>query len=112
MIFKWQVTNLFTIDKGVDTNYVVSASYDVKGTKQSGGKEYTATLTNLVKFKVVQGNAFIPYKDLTNDLVTSWIQSTLGQDGVNNLQASVAGIINSQINPPVTPQNKELPPNF
>jgi hypothetical protein len=60
----------------------------------------------------VQGDTFIPYADLTNTIVIGWIETQLGEDGVNNYKASVDGMINSEINPPVSPQNTELPPNF
>ena len=112
MRYNWQVTNLYTLDEGTETDYVVTALYEVTGIEQSGGQEYTASLSNSAQFEVVQGSTFIPYADLTNTLVVGWIQSTLGEDGVNNLQASVAGMINSEINPPIIPQNTELPPNF
>jgi hypothetical protein len=112
MIYNWQVTNLFTLDEAVETNYVVTALYEVVGVETVSGTEYTASLTNSAQFEVVQGATFIPYADLTNTLVVGWIQSQLGEDGVNNLQASVEGMINSEINPPITPQNTELPPNF
>ena len=112
MIYNWQVTNLFTLDEGTEIDYVVTALYEVTGIEQSGGKEYTASLTSSAQFEVVQGATFIPYADLTNTIVVGWIQSQLGEDGVNNLQASVAGMINSEINPPVIPQNTTLPENF
>jgi hypothetical protein len=112
MIYNWQVKNLFTIDEGTETDYVVTALYEVIGIEQSGGVEYAASLSNSAQFEVVQGATFIPYEDLTNTLVVGWIQSQLGEDGVNNLQASVEGMIESEINPPVSPQNTELPPNF
>jgi hypothetical protein len=112
MIYNWQVKNLFTIDEGTETDYVVTALYEVIGIEQSGGVEYAASLSNSAQFEVVQGATFIPYEDLTNTLVVGWIQSQLGEDGVNNLQASVAGMIESEINPPVSPQNTDLPPNF
>jgi hypothetical protein len=112
MIYNWQVTNLFTLDEAVETNYVVTALYEVAGVETVSGTEYTASLSNSAQFEVVQGATFIPYADLTNTLVVGWIQSQLGEDGVNNLQASVEGMINSEINPPITPQNTELPPNF
>ena len=112
MIYNWQVKNLFTIDEGTETDYVVTALYEVIGIEQSGGVEYAASLSNSAQFEVVQGATFIPYEDLTNTLVVGWIQSQLGEDGVNNLQASVEGMIESEINPPVSPQSTELPPNF
>jgi hypothetical protein len=112
MIYNWKVTNLFTLDEGTKTDYVVTALYNVTGIEQSGGTEYTASLSNSAQFEVVQGDTFIPYADLTNTIVIGWIENQLGEDGVNNLQASVEGMINSEINPPVSPENTPLPPNF
>ena len=112
MNYNWIVTNLFTLDEGTETDYVVTALYNVIGTEESGGVEYTASLSNSAQFEVVQGETFIPYADLTNTIVIGWIQSQLGEDGVNNLQASIAGMINSEITPPVSPENTPLPENF
>ena len=112
MIYNWTVTNLFTIDEGTETDYVVTALYEVTGIEQSGGVEYTASLSNSAQFEVVQGATFIPYADLTNTIVIGWIENQLGEDGVNNIQACIDGMINSEINPPVSPQNTPLPPNF
>ena len=112
MIYNWKVTNLFTLDEGVETNYVVTALYEVVGVETVSGTEYTASLSNSAQFEVTEGSTYIPYEDLTNTLVVGWIQSQLGEDGVNNLQASVEGMINSEINPPISPKNTELPPNF
>ncbi len=112
MIYNWTVTNLYTLDEGTETDYVVTALYNITGFETVSGTEYTASLSNSEQFEVVQGDTFIPYADLTNTIVVGWIQSQLGEDGVNNLQASVEGMINSEINPPVSPQDTELPPNF
>ena len=112
MIYNWTVTNLFTIDEGTEKDYVVTALYNVTGIEQSGGVEYTASLSNSAQFEVVQGDTFIPYADLTNTIVIGWIENQLGEDGVNNIQACIDGMINSEINPPVSPQNTPLPPNF
>ena len=112
MIYNWTVTNLFTLDEGTKTDYVVTALYEVTGIEQSGGVEYTASLSNSAQFEVVQGATFIPYADLTNTIVIGWIENQLGEDGVNNIQACIDGMINSEINPPVSPQNTPLPPNF
>ena len=112
MIYNWTVTNLYTIDEGTETDYVVTALYNVTGIEQSGGVEYTASLSNSAQFEVVQGDTFIPYADLTNTIVIGWIETQLGEDGVNNIQACIDGMINSEINPPVSPENTPLPPNF
>jgi len=112
MIYNWQVTNLFTLDIVSEAGYVVTALYEVVGVETVSGTEYTASLSNSAQFEVTEGSTYIPYEDLTNEIVVGWIQSQLGEDGVNNLQASILGMINSEINPPISPQNTELPPNF
>ena len=52
---------------------------------------------------------FIPYADLTNDLVISWIQTGSGADSIANIEYCIADQIAMQINPPVTPENTPLP---
>ncbi len=107
--YTWTVTNLYTLDTQTETDYVVNALYDVVGEETSGGKTYTATLTDTATFEVIQGESFIPYADLTDEIVVGWVKDQLGADGVSNLEASVGGMIDSQITPPVSPENTPLP---
>jgi len=107
--YTWTVTNLYTIDTDTETDYVVDAIYEIVGTEESGGETYTASLSGTATFEVVQGESFIPYADLTNAIVIGWVQDQLGVDGVSNYEASVGGMIDSEINPPVSPENTPLP---
>jgi hypothetical protein len=112
MNYNWTVTNLYTLDEGTETDYVVTALYNVIGIETVDGTEYTASLSNSAQFEVVEGATFIPYADLTNTIVIGWIENQLGEDGVNNIQACISGMINTKINPSINPQNTELPTNF
>jgi hypothetical protein len=103
--FTWLVTTLWTETIAGEQNYVVTASYNVIGVDGT----YTASLSNIARFSTESVSTFIPYADLTNDIVIGWIQGELGVDGVNNLEACIQGQIDSQINPPVVPQNTPLP---
>lgn len=107
--YTWTVNNLYTENKDGYTNYVVDAIYTVEGSEESGGTTYTAEIQNTATFEVVQGDNFVPYADLTNAIVIGWIQDQLGTDGVNNLQSTVGGMIDTQINPPTFPVNTPLP---
>ena len=107
--YTWTVTNLYTIDTDTETDYVVDALYEIVGREENGGETYTASLSNTASFEVVQGESFTPYADLTDAMVVGWIQSELGTDGVSNLEASVGGMIASEITPPVSPENTPLP---
>ena len=104
--YTWITTNLYTIDVNSKTDYVVTAVYNVNGTDGT----YSASLTNACEFAVKQNDPdYVPYSDLTNDIVIGWVQEELGVDGVNSIEASIDGMINTQANPPQTPTNTPLP---
>ncbi len=103
--YTWNVTALYTETVAGEQNYVVIANYEVIGVDG----QYTAGLSNTARFNTASVSPFIPYEDLTNDIVVGWIQTDLGVDGVSNLEACIQGQIDSQINPPVVPQNTPLP---
>lgn len=103
--FTWLVTTLWTQTIDGEQDYVVIASYDVTGVDGT----YTASLSNTAQFSTNKVTPFIPYADLTNDIVVGWIQQELGENGVNSIEACIQGQIDSQINPPVVPQVTPLP---
>ena len=103
--YTWAVTSLYTETVDGDSNYVVIANYEVVGVDG----DYTASLSNIARFSTESVSPFIPYEDLTEEIVIGWIQEDLGVDGVSNLEACIQGQIDSQINPPVTPQSQPLP---
>lgn len=103
--FNWIVTQLFTQTIDGQQDYVVIASFDVIGIDG----EYTYTVQGTQTFSTASVSPFIPYNELTNDIVVGWIQTDLGEDAVNEIYNCIQGQIDSQINPPVVPQNTPLP---
>lgn len=104
--YTWEVTNLYTIPVTNEPDYVVTALYNVIGVDGT----YTAELSNSAQFEVIADQPdFTPYADLTEAQVLGWIQTQLGPDGVANIEACIQGQIDSQINPPVSPENTPLP---
>jgi hypothetical protein len=103
--YTWLVTTLWTETIAGEQNYVVIASYNVTGVDGT----YSASLSNTAQFSTANVSNFIPYEDLTNEIVIGWIQQDLGVNGVNSIEACIQGQIDSQINPPVVPQNTPLP---
>ena len=103
--YPWAVTSLYTETVNDEQDYVVIANYTVIGVDDT----YSAELSNIARFSTASVSPFIPYADLTEDIVIDWIQQELGPDGVSNLEACIQGQINSQINPPVVPVNTPLP---
>lgn len=104
--YNWIVTNLYTETIEGKQDYVVIALFDLIGTDGT----YTSSLTsNSCQFSTESVGEFIPYEDLTEEIVVSWIKETLGESGVNSLERCIDGMIESQINPPQTPVNTPLP---
>jgi hypothetical protein len=103
--YTWNVKTLWTETISDQQNYVVTANYEVIGIDGT----YTASLSNIAQFSTTSVSAFVPYSELTNDIVIGWIQEGLGVDGVSNLEACLQGQIDSQINPPIAPEVTPLP---
>jgi len=103
--YTWAVTALYTETIADQEDYVVIANYEEVG----ADGEYTASLSNIARFSTESVGEFIPYADLTNEIVIGWVQEELGVDGVANLEACIQGQINSLITPPVSPVSTPLP---
>lgn len=103
--YNWTITNLYT--KTVDglQDYVVTTMYNVTGVDG----EFSSSLDNSAAFSVKEGSEFIPYADLTEEIVLGWIQEELGENGILSITACIDGQIASQKNPPVVPVITPLP---
>lgn len=99
-IFTTTITQMYTLQQP-DPDYVVNAIWQVTGVDG----EYTATIQGNTQFSSQQGSAFIPYDQLTEAMIISWIPAS----DIASSQACVQGQINSLINPPATPQDTTLP---
>jgi len=106
MNYTWTITNLFTLDLPTEAGYVVNALYILEGVDG----EYSASISGSQQFEAnPEKPDFVPYEDLTNEIVVGWVQEALGEDGVGNMQACVDGQIESEKNPPVSPVETPLP---
>ena len=103
--YTWNVTNLFTETIDGKEDYVVTALYETIGVDG----EYTASLSGSSQFSTEDVGTFIPYADLTEEIVIAWIKETLGENGIISVEACIQGQIDSQINPPQVPVNTPLP---
>jgi hypothetical protein len=101
----WNVTQLYTETIEGNTDYVVIANYITTGIDG----EYTASLSGTAQFSTADVTTFIPYEDLTEDIVIGWIKESLGENGIISVEACIQGQIDSQINPPQVPVNTPLP---
>jgi hypothetical protein len=103
--YTWKVTQLYTQTIEGNEDYVVIANCETIGVDG----DYTASVPNVIQFSTQEVGTFIPYADLTEEIVVGWIKEVLEEDGVLSIEASIQGQIDSQINPPVSPENTPLP---
>jgi hypothetical protein len=100
--FSTTINALYTVQQP-DPDYVVNCLFTVTGVDG----EYTAEIGGNLQFSSDQApETFIPYDQLTEATVVGWVDAS-GQ--LPNLQACVQGQIDSQITPPVSPENTPLP---
>ena len=103
--YTWAVNAMYTVQQP-DPNYVVNVLWTLTGVDG----EYTASIDGNTQLAVNgQQTDFIPYDELTEADVLGWVQESLGEQGIANFEANVQGQIDSQINPPVSPENTPLP---
>mgnify|MGYP003341241024 FL=1 len=98
--FTTTINAMYTVQQP-DPNYVVNVLWTVTGVDG----DYNANIQGNTTFSSQQGPDFIPYDQLTPQIVTGWIP----EQDISNAQANVQGQINSMITPPVSPQNTPLP---
>ena len=85
-----------------EPDYVVNVLWKVTGVDGQN----TASIGGNTQFNSAdQEGAFIPYANLTPQIVIGWIP----QNQIDSAQACVQGQIDSMINPPVSPANTPLP---
>ena len=105
--YTWTPTYLVgypTFDGEVDV--VTRANYTVLG---DDGEGHTANYSNFTYTPLDPSVPFIPYPDLTPEIVTGWVQSALGPDQVASIEESLAIQIQRQVNPPPSPEVLPLP---
>ena len=102
--YEWIVIGLSTQTINNEENYVVVADFNVVGTEE----EYTSKVMGTQTFSI-SGEVFVPYEDLTNDLVVTWIKNLVN---VEEIIAFIDADLYNQQNPPIPLNNPPLPKNF
>ncbi len=62
---------------------MVIAAYDVTGVDG----EFTSSLSNTAQFSTSSVGSFVPYSELTEEIVLGWIKAELGENGVHSIEA-------------------------
>jgi len=97
--FTTTINAMYTLDTP-EPGFVVNILWTVTGVDG----QYTAEIGGNTQFTVQEGT-FIPYDQLTSEIVLGWIPA----NQIASAQACVQGQIDSMITPPISPANTPLP---
>ena len=102
--FTWSIVRINTIQEP-QANYVTEVAWSLVGNDTN----YRVEIGDRTVLKQVE-STFIPYNELTEATVISWLEDTLGVEGVAAAKAKVQGYIDNIISPPtVVPKDTPLP---
>jgi hypothetical protein len=62
---------------------------------------YQANAIGCERVNYESGSSFIPFNDLTKEVVQTWIETVLGEDNILRMKSNLENNINNQINPPI-----------
>ena len=88
------------------TDVVTRAFYTVLA---DDGEGHTADYSNFAYTPLDPSVPFIPYVDLTPEIVIGWVKSALGPEAVAAIEESLAIVIQRQVTPPPEPEVLPLP---
>ena len=71
----------------------------VSDQQDAEGNDYTASSYGTHSVNADDIENFVPFADLTNDLVTGWVTDGMGEDEVANIKSGLDNNIADQINP-------------
>jgi hypothetical protein len=105
--YTWTATSLigYPVIDG-ETDVVTRACYTVLA---DDGEGHTADYSNFALTPIDPSVPFIPYADLTNDIVIGWVQYHIGPDMIAAIHGSLAIQVERQIDPPKEPEVLPLP---
>lgn len=105
--YTWTITALvgYPAFEG-ETDVVTQAFYTVTG---DDGEGHSASFTSFQPTPLDPSVPFIPYADLTPEIVIGWVQAGLGPEKIASIEESISIRIQQQITPPPSPQEFPLP---
>jgi hypothetical protein len=83
-------------------NVVYNVHWRVTGTSDKLDSNLTPYSSDTIGTQIVpldEDGAFIPFEDLTNEIVVGWTKEAMGEDQVDQIEASIASQIEDQMYP-------------
>jgi hypothetical protein len=84
-----------------ESDVVFTAHWQLHATETVGETTYNAQSIGTQGVTYTSGSAFVPFEELTLELVQGWVENAMGTGSVDNIKTSLATNIANQITPTV-----------
>ena len=95
----WKILKLqYSTDLNGLQNVITKLKWSCVATQVVNEVEYSAEVYAASELEEPLPEAFIDYQSITKEMVISWLESTLGETGISELDARLQLIIDEQVN--------------
>ena len=91
--------NCKTVDVYPESEGQTNVVYSVHWTLAGEENDYFATYIGFQQIEINPNETFIPFENLTNEIVTGWVKNAMGPEKVTAVENAVALTISEQKNP-------------
>ena len=91
--------NCKTVDVYPESEGQTNVVYSVHWTLTGEENDYLATYIGLQEIEINPNETFVPFENLTNEIVAGWVKNAMGQEKVTEVENEVALKISEQKNP-------------
>jgi hypothetical protein len=100
MTTNWTIHQL---ERKSDDGFVVNVHwrYSMTDTDQAGKNYYADTYSVASYTQDPEAESYVPYEELTKDIVVGWVTASLGEERMLKIEQSLTDQIAAQKNPPI-----------
>ena len=91
--------NCKTVDVHPQEDEQTDVVYNVHWIVTGVDGDYSSSAIGTQTVPLSEGGAFIPFENLTNEIVVEWTKEAMGKETVESIEAGIASQIESLINP-------------
>ena len=91
--------NCKTVDVVLQEEGLTDVVYNVHWIVTGTSDAYSSTIIGTQTVTLDESTPFIPFADLTNDVVVGWTKAAMGEEQVASIESGIADAIEKEINP-------------
>ncbi len=108
--YTWKVTGVKTKTEDGNTDAVVQTYWTKTGTDENGNTGTFSGATPFSSLNMPEGSTFVPFAELTEEIVLGWIQDIVVGNYEEHVNAQIAKQISDKITPVTEPALPWAPP--